>query len=99
MFELFFSVSHRLCKEPNHIPLRCDEVEKSSEVAMRTFIENYISEAVMRKCHRCSKRFVKDTGCNKMTCICGATSCYACKAKDINYDHFNDNKKLVNVFS
>ena len=85
--------SCRLCQEPNHIPLRCNEVEKKSEVAMRTFIENYISEAVMRACHKCGKKFFKNTGCNKMTCICGATSCYACKAKDINYDHFNGRKE------
>ncbi|XP_005098623.1 uncharacterized protein LOC101849460 [Aplysia californica] len=87
--------SCRLCQEPNHIPLRCNEVEKKAETNMRTFIENYISEAVMRKCHRCGKRFVKENGCNKMTCHCGATSCYACKEPDINYDHFNANKKCA----
>ncbi|KAK0046834.1 E3 ubiquitin-protein ligase RNF216 [Biomphalaria pfeifferi] len=80
--------SCRLCQEPNHIPLRCNEVEKKAETDMRTYIENQISEAVMRKCHRCGKKFIKEAGCNKMTCICGATSCYACKAKDIDYDHF-----------
>ena len=83
----------RLCQEPNHIPLRCNEVEKKSETNMRTFIENRISEAVMRKCHKCGKNFVKDIGCNKMTCICGATSCYACKKHNIGYDHFNNNKE------
>ncbi|XP_059176444.1 uncharacterized protein LOC131956077 isoform X2 [Physella acuta] len=88
--------SCRLCKEPNHIPLRCEEVEKRPETAMRTYIENMISEAVMRKCHKCGKRFVKDTGCNKMTCVCKATSCYCCKAKDIDYSHFEHNARCAN---
>ncbi|CAL1539723.1 unnamed protein product [Lymnaea stagnalis] len=64
---------------------------------MRTYIENRISEAVMRKCHKCGKRFVKETGCNKMTCVCGANSCYACRAEDIDYNHFNNNKKCANT--
>ncbi|RUS69907.1 hypothetical protein EGW08_022329 [Elysia chlorotica] len=89
--------SCRLCQEPNHIPLRCNEVEKKSETNMRTFIENRISEAVMRKCHKCGKNFVKEIGCNKMTCICGATSCYVCKKHNIGYDHFNNNKECADT--
>ncbi|XP_046582259.1 uncharacterized protein LOC124289685 [Haliotis rubra] len=79
----------RLCKEPNHVPLKCEEVEKQGETSMRTYIENRISEAMLRTCHRCKKRFFKDYGCNKMTCSCGATSCYVCREPDIDYDHFN----------
>ena len=79
----------RLCKEPNHIPLRCNEVEKRGETDMRTFIESRLTEAMLRKCHRCNKYFVKEYGCNKMTCTCGATSCYVCRAEDIDYDHFD----------
>ncbi|XP_046338609.2 uncharacterized protein LOC124119946 [Haliotis rufescens] len=79
----------RLCKEPNHVPLKCEEVEKQGETSMRTYIENRISEAMLRTCHRCKKRFFKDSGCNKMTCSCGATSCYVCREPDIDYDHFN----------
>jgi len=80
--------SCRICKKPNHIPLRCSEVESQSHTAMRTFLENYIAEAVVRKCHRCKKRFVKSKGCNMMTCPCGATSCYVCRGKNIKYSHF-----------
>ncbi|XP_067681693.1 uncharacterized protein [Haliotis asinina] len=78
----------RLCKEPNHVPLKCEEVEKQGETNMRTYIENRISEAMLRTCHRCKKRFVKETGCNKMTCSCGATSCYVCRKPNIDYSHF-----------
>ncbi|XP_061173242.1 uncharacterized protein LOC133182415 [Saccostrea echinata] len=80
--------SCRLCNEPNHIPLRCNEVEKQGEMNMRTYIEARLTEAMIRRCHVCQKAFVKEFGCNKMTCTCGATSCYVCRAKDIDYDHF-----------
>lgn len=82
--------SCRLCKEPNHVPLRCDEVEKQGETNMRTYIEARLTEAMIRRCHRCQKAFVKEFGCNKMTCTCGASSCYVCRAEDIDYNHFGD---------
>ena len=82
----------RLCREDNHVPLRCEEIEKRKDTDMRTFIEKRVTEAMIRKCHRCDKHFIKDVGCNKMTCVCGATSCYVCRAKDINYNHFNGKK-------
>ena len=43
----------RLCKEKAHIPLRCEEVEKEEEdeeVQKRTFIENKMTEALLRHC-------------------------------------------------
>ncbi|XP_069117648.1 LOW QUALITY PROTEIN: uncharacterized protein [Argopecten irradians] len=82
--------SCRLCGELNHIPLRCNEVEKQGETDMRTYIETRVTEAMLRKCHRCQKRFIKEEGCNKMTCTCGATQCYACREEDIDYSHFNN---------
>ena len=52
----------RACGESNHIPLRCDEVEKKDELDMRTFIENRVSEAMIRVCHQCKQRFYKTEG-------------------------------------
>lgn len=52
----------RACGEPNHIPLRCDEVEKKDELDMRTFIENRVSEAMIRICYQCKQRFYKTEG-------------------------------------
>ncbi|CAC5400493.1 RNF216 [Mytilus coruscus] len=83
--------SCRLCKEPNHVPYHCDEVEKQGETNMRTFIENKLSEAMLRTCHNCGKRFMKEVGCNMMTCVCGAHMCYVCREPDIGYDHFSGN--------
>lgn len=82
--------SCRLCKEPNHIPLKCNEVEKQSATNMRTYIEMKVSEAMLRICPRCKKRFYKAYGCNKMTCTCGTTMCYVCRKPDIDYDHFDN---------
>ncbi|KAL0281339.1 UNVERIFIED_CONTAM: hypothetical protein PYX00_002353 [Menopon gallinae] len=81
--------SCRLCKELSHIPLRCDEVEKSEEVKMRTYIENKMTEALIRRCYKCGKAFVKEEGCNKMECSCGAKMCYVCRKPVQNYSHFN----------
>ncbi|KAF7634564.1 hypothetical protein Mgra_00006012 [Meloidogyne graminicola] len=50
--------------------------------------ENKLSEAIIRRCYRCSVPFVKLAGCNQMSCRCGAVQCYLCRAKDINYNHF-----------
>ncbi|CAH1980148.1 unnamed protein product [Acanthoscelides obtectus] len=80
----------RLCKELNHLPLRCDEVEKDEDVKARVHVENKMTEAILRTCHRCQRKFVKEEdGCNKITCICGAVSCYVCNKPVTGYDHFN----------
>jgi hypothetical protein len=43
--------SCRLCMENNHVPLRCDEVEKTDEV--RKKIEEKLTLAMMRECWKC----------------------------------------------
>jgi len=44
--------------------------------------------AVVRKCPKCKKPFFKEEGCNKMTCPCGAVSCYLCRQLIKDYTHF-----------
>lgn len=80
----------RFCKEPSHIPLRCDEVENTKEMNMRTFIENKVTEAMIRVCYKCNKRFFKVEGCNHMKCSCGAEMCYICKTPISGYGHFKE---------
>lgn len=85
--------SCRKCREQSHIPLRCEEVEKLSETAGRLKVEEAISAAKIRTCPRpnCGKKFVKEDGCNKMTCPCGVWVCYVCRqeiAQDVGYSHF-----------
>ena len=38
-------------------------------------MEEAISRAKIRHCPKCKKAFLKESGCNKMTCGCGAKSC------------------------
>ncbi|XP_071445941.1 uncharacterized protein [Hetaerina americana] len=82
----------RSCKEPSHIPLKCEEVEKNEEVQARTYIENKMTEALIRTCWKCSRKFIKESGCNKMTCTCGALMCYICRKPVTGYQHFNPYK-------
>jgi len=81
--------SCRLCGEESHVPLTCDEVEKDGEVVARTKLEDAMTEAMLRECVSCKKRFFKEEGCNKMQCECGQAMCYLCRqpvGKD--YTHF-----------
>ncbi|KAL0933058.1 uncharacterized protein CTRU02_212021 [Colletotrichum truncatum] len=70
---------------------------ESSLVALRTQVEQAMSMAIKRVCPRCHTSFVKNSGCNKLTCPCGYKMCYVCR-KDIGgtngegegYRHFCD---------
>lgn len=79
----------RLCKELNHVPLKCDEVLKEDEARLK--LEEKMTEALVRICYKCKKPFFKEEGCNKMTCVCGASMCYLCSTPLANgdYKHFN----------
>lgn len=51
-----------------------------------------MSAAMIRKCNKCQTPFIKEEGCNKMTCTrngCHNIQCYVC-SKSCGYDHFND---------
>ncbi|KAM0197627.1 hypothetical protein ACHAPQ_011749 [Fusarium lateritium] len=67
----------------------CNE---SSLVALRTQVEQAMSMAIKRVCPRCNTSFVKNAGCNKLTCPCGYKMCYVCRANltDEGYRHFCD---------
>lgn len=65
---------------------------ESSLVALRTQVEQAMAMAVKRVCPKCNTSFVKNGGCNKLTCPCGYKMCYVCR-KDIGkstegYRHF-----------
>ena len=85
-------VSCRKCNKASHIPLRCEEVvQQDRRDEGRLKIEEALSEAKMRTCPKCNKKFIKSDGCNKMTCACGMKMCYVCR-KPLNkqnpYGHF-----------
>ncbi|KAK3898961.1 hypothetical protein C8A05DRAFT_18530 [Staphylotrichum tortipilum] len=85
-------VSCRLCREETHIPKTCDEVAKENTLSVRRTVEEAMSAALIRKCNKCSTPFIKENGCNKMTCVrpgCGNVQCYVC-SKSCDYSHFDD---------
>jgi TRIAD3 protein (E3 ubiquitin-protein ligase RNF216) len=85
-------VSCRLCKLESHIPKTCAESAKDNGLSIRRQIEEAMSAALIRRCNKCGTPFVKEEGCNKMTCTrggCFNVQCYVC-SKSCSYDHFND---------
>ena len=84
--------SCRMCRKRSHIPFKCDEVDGRSADEIRKKIEEKMTEAKVRTCPKCSTRFFKEEGCNKMTCTkCGTFSCYICRKeipKKVKYKHF-----------
>jgi len=81
--------SCRLCHKDSHIPFKCDEADDNRLTKVRTQVEERISECLIRTCPKCQRKFIKEDGCNKMTCSCGATMCYLCRKPVKGYDHFS----------
>ncbi|KAF7886075.1 hypothetical protein EAF00_010178 [Botryotinia globosa] len=85
-------VSCRLCKLESHIPMTCRENTKANGLSIRRQIEEAMSAAMIRTCNKCGTPFVKEEGCNKMTCTrngCYNVQCYVC-SKSCSYNHFDD---------
>ena len=85
--------SCRECGEEYHPDIRCDQVETKNETNGRKTVEEAMTSALVRTCPRpmCRKKFLKNDGCNKMTCPCGAFVCYVCRKeipKQVAYKHF-----------
>ncbi|KAJ4361630.1 hypothetical protein N0V95_001707 [Ascochyta clinopodiicola] len=86
--------SCRLCQRETHIPLTCDEASKDGKLTLRHVVEEAMSAALIRKCNQCNHPFVKDHGCNKMSCThCGNKQCYICSKNVDKYEHFGDVRK------
>lgn len=88
--EACMEISCRLCGEKSHIPKTCDEARTDSNRSARLIIEEAMSVAMIRTCNKCKSPFIKDFGCNKMTCpvtTCRNMQCYIC-SKDCDYNHF-----------
>ncbi|KAF8879405.1 hypothetical protein BD779DRAFT_1156124 [Infundibulicybe gibba] len=85
-------VSCRGCKKLDHVPKSCTEAEEDKHLDGRHAIEEAMTRALMRNCPKCQKAFIKEQGCNKMTCpSCRTLSCYICRQIIKGYDHFNQN--------
>ncbi|EFR05267.1 TRIAD3 protein [Nannizzia gypsea CBS 118893] len=47
--------------------------------SLRTTVEAARTAAIKRTCPCCGLSFVKSSGCNKLTCVCGYSMCYICR--------------------
>ncbi|KAG8743746.1 hypothetical protein FRC10_011466 [Ceratobasidium sp. 414] len=66
------------------------EVEEDKVLDGRHAVEEAMTKALMRNCPKCGQNFVKESGCNKMTCPkCRSLSCYVCRKVIKGYDHFD----------
>ena len=84
-------LSCRLCQKESHIPLTCKEADRDGVIALQHRVEEAMTEALLRQCPKCQRRFLKEDGCNKMICSCGTMICYICRKVIKGYDHFNSN--------
>ncbi|KAI7258315.1 hypothetical protein KC343_g7056 [Hortaea werneckii] len=83
-------VSCRRCKSVSHIPMSCEQYAKENRISSRHKIEEAMTAAMIRSCNRCKKQFIKEYGCNKMTCpSCHNMQCYCCSQTLKDYDHFD----------
>ncbi|THH31727.1 hypothetical protein EUX98_g2465 [Antrodiella citrinella] len=92
------AVSCRQCQKLDHLPKSCKEMEDDKKLDARHAVEEAMSAALMRNCPKCGKGFLKETGCNKMTCPgCATVTCYVCRKVISGYDHFNQQQPPYNV--
>jgi hypothetical protein len=88
-------VSCRLCQKENHLPSTCEEAADDNVLGAQHQVEEAMTNALLRSCAKCQKKFYKTEGCNKMACPeCHAITCYVCQ-QDITkqgYGHFNNNR-------
>lgn len=97
--------SCRICRGEAHIPLSCEEARQKKEQEIRhepqdqyrLSVEEGMSSALIRECRQCrnhgvTSRFVKESGCNKMTCPkCQGWTCYMCCeyiSASVGYEHY-----------
>jgi len=74
----------------DHFGIPCSEFEKKDEANIRKTAEEKMTAARVRRCHQCQTALIKERGCNKLTCRCGAKMCYICRASIRDYSHFCD---------
>ncbi|KAF7718080.1 Uncharacterized protein PECH_002416 [Penicillium ucsense] len=71
-------VSCNTCQRAWRDPHVCYEPLLTS---LRATVEAARTAAVKRTCPRCGLSFVKSSGCNKLTCVCGYSMCYLCRKR------------------
>ena len=95
--------SCRYCSVKSHHPKTCEGIpniglkmtveyrKEEKTVNAKHTVEEAMTAALVNICNSCGRRFLKDAGCNKVTCTCGNTQCHVC-GQNSNYDHFGPTK-------
>jgi hypothetical protein len=70
------------CRKKAHFPAPCFGKRGSkyseAQINLRNFVEQKMTEALIRFCGKCGKPVIKTSGCNHMSCVCGNQFCYSC---------------------
>ena len=68
------------CRKEQHDKDPCGKIKDSTDLAgIKRIINETITEALTHTCPNCNVKYIKDNGCNMMTCVsCDAHSCYIC---------------------
>ena len=64
------------------------EYQADKKLSAKHIVEEAMTDALIRKCNKCKKPFLKEEGCNKMKCSCGNQQCYVCSEDVTDYAHF-----------
>jgi TRIAD3 protein (E3 ubiquitin-protein ligase RNF216) len=55
-------------------------VQVNINISCIRYLTHNAYKPMCRECYQCHTKYVKEEGCNKMTCpSCGAKMCYLCK--------------------
>ncbi|KAF1989365.1 hypothetical protein K402DRAFT_295694, partial [Aulographum hederae CBS 113979] len=82
MNDLCMQESCRICRKDVHRGKKCSEAAADKGITVRHMLETAMSEALIRKCFHCQLPYMKEHGCNHITCSqCHSHQCYICRAQ------------------
>ena len=87
------------CRKTDHGNDPCGKIKDPKDVdGIRRIVQETITDALTHECPSCKTKYIKETGCNLMTCpSCHTLSCYVCGiiiipvkigTQTIKYQHF-----------
>lgn len=91
----------KLCRKDAHGSRACGGATDSSVQGARHRIAEHMTAALVRTCNNsaCRTPFLKESGCNKMTCPkCLHRMCYVCRKSVKDYNHFGLDCPLFDDF-
>jgi len=63
---------------------------EGNKLTAKHIVEEAMTKALVRKCNKCNKPFLKEGGCNRVKCECGNLNCYVCESDVVDYSHFDN---------